>query len=51
MAILRLLRNETFRLVALGFALGSVGIALTQPAQAQHGTPTTVVGGFEIAAR
>jgi hypothetical protein len=49
MAILRLLRTETFRLVALGFALGSVGIALNQPAQAQNGTPVEIAGGFAIA--
>jgi hypothetical protein len=49
MAILRLLRTETFRLVAFGFALGSVGIALNQPAQAQNGTPVEIAGGFEIA--
>ncbi len=35
MALLRLLRSETFRLVAMGFALGTAGLALTQPSHAQ----------------
>jgi hypothetical protein len=35
MALLRLLRTEVFRLVAMGFLIGSAGVALTQPSQAQ----------------
>ena len=35
MALLRLLRSETFRLVAMGFAIGSAGVMLSQPGQAQ----------------
>jgi hypothetical protein len=35
MALLRMLRTETFKLVAMGFALGSAGVVLTQPSQAQ----------------
>jgi hypothetical protein len=35
MALLRLFRSETFKLVAMGFALGSAGLAMTQPSQAQ----------------
>lgn len=35
MAFLRLFRSETFRLLAMGFVLGTAGVALTQPSQAQ----------------
>ena len=35
MALLRLFRSEAFRLVAMGFLIGSAGIALTQPSRAQ----------------
>ena len=35
MVLLRLLRSETFRLVAMGFAIGSAGVMLSQPGQAQ----------------
>jgi hypothetical protein len=38
MALLRLLRSETFKLVAMGFMLGSAGLAMTQPSQAQDST-------------
>lgn len=35
MALLRLFRSEAFRLVAMGFLIGSAGVMLTQPSQAQ----------------
>ena len=39
MALLRLLKSETFRLVAMGFMLGSAGVMMTQPAQAGAQAP------------
>ncbi len=35
MALFRLIRSEAFRLVAMGFLIGSAGIMMTQPSQAQ----------------
>jgi hypothetical protein len=35
MALFRLFRSETFKLVAMGFALGTAGVVVTQPGQAQ----------------
>jgi hypothetical protein len=35
MALLRLIRSEAFRLVAMGFLIGSAGVMVTQPSQAQ----------------
>jgi hypothetical protein len=41
MALLRLFRTETFKLVAMGFALGTAGVAMTQPSQAQDAAAVT----------
>ena len=38
MALLRLFRSEAFRLVAMGFLIGSAGVMLSQPSQAQGAT-------------
>lgn len=43
MALLRLLKSETFRLVAMGFMLGSAGVMLTQPAQAGAQAPVSAM--------
>ncbi len=48
MALLRLIRTEAFRLVMMGFALGSAGVMLTQPVQAQH-TDSTSASTLESA--
>ncbi len=39
MALLRLFRSEAFKLVAMGFALGSAGVMMSQPGQAQVAAP------------
>lgn len=36
MALLRLFRSEAFRLVAMGFLVGTAGVMLTQPSQAHN---------------
>jgi hypothetical protein len=41
MALLRLIRSEAFRLVAMGFLIGSAGIVMTQPSQAQDAAVST----------
>lgn len=43
MALLRLVRSEAFRLVAMGFLIGSAGIMLTQPSQAQSRAESSVI--------
>jgi hypothetical protein len=35
MALLRLFRSESFKLVAMGFALGTAGVMIAQPSVAQ----------------
>jgi hypothetical protein len=43
MAILRLFRSETLRLMVMGFAIGTAGIVIAQPGTAQDDSANTVV--------
>ena len=42
MALIRMLRTETARLLITGFLIAGAGLALTQPSTAQADTPAAV---------
>lgn len=49
MALLRLFRTETARLLIMGFLMATAGIALTQPGAAQADTPVAATAAATIA--